>query len=251
MSSTPQIEKEYRKNILLKENRSFEMAEIVKKNWLVIAIVGLMGLTAGLSYWILPAKAEPIDQYHSSWHVVRADATEDASTFLGALPLQTSEGDFANKPTGAFRIPSRSGGISGRGEGYSPGTKWMFAFCGDHEDGDTFSFDLVGWAKTNGMAQVICEGNGVLGKQDVVIQPDGTADANGFWADTLAVDDTKLWPGLYNDANDGVIVRNGAGGDQVAILIIETTGLEWIQFFIYDAAGTAECASVAVYGRRY
>ena len=223
------------------------MKTFILKNKLEVAGIVLLAIIIPLFYWATIAQAEPLDTYHSSWHVIRANAAEDASTFAGALALATDEGNFANKPSGAFHIVS---GGDGGAEGTSPGSKWMFAFCGTHEDADTFSFNLVGWAKTNGMAQVVCEGNGILGKQDVVIQPDGTADANGFWADTLTLDETNKWPGPFADCNDGVQIRN-SGSDEVALLVVETTGLEWIQFIVYDATGGAECAAVTVYGRRY
>ena len=227
------------------------MSKMIRRNWPLL-LEGL--ILTGCIYLVVvkPLLAEPIDTHHSSWHVIRANAAEDDTTFAAALALQTDEGNFANKPSGAFHIVS--GDVPGRGEGYSPGSKWMFALCGTHEDGDVFSFNVVGWAKTNGMAQVICEGDGVLGKQDVVIQPDGTADANGFWADTINLEAQTKWPGTQ-DANgfvnsSGIGVYN-SGNDEVAILVIETTGLEWIQFIVYDATGGAQCATVTVYGRRW
>lgn len=223
------------------------MSRFIKKNSLVITTVITLACVGGIFYWILPAKAEPLDTYHSSWHEIRATATEDGDDFATVLPLATNKGDFANKPSGAFRISSRP--TFGRAEGFSPGSRWMFAFCGQHEADDTFSFNLVGWAKTNGMAQIICEGNGVLGTQDVVIEPNGDTDPNMFWADTIALDEETKWPGSFNDAN-GVRVFN-SGDNEVAILVVDTTGLEWIQFITYDVAGGAEAASIGVYGRRY
>lgn len=211
----------------------------------------LLILAVFLFIWVMTAKAEPLDTYHSSWHLVRALAAEDAADFATALPLATSEGDFANKPAAAFRIPARNIGL--RSEGYSAGSKWMFAFLGvttdTDDDSETFSFTLVGWAKTNGMAQVICDGDGAIGTQDVVVYPGGSAaDPNSGWADTLSVDATTKWP-RDGDANN-VMVYN-SGNNQVAILVVETTGLEYIYPFIYDAAGSAEATSIAVYGRRY
>jgi len=217
------------------------MAEKIKKNWLP-ALLGILAVTAFYLLVIKPLMAEPIDTYHSSWHLVRAVAAEDAADFATALALATSKGDFANKPAGAFQIPSRSAGMSRRGEGYSPGTKWMFAICGTDAADETFSFNVVGWAKTNGMAQIICEGNGVLGTQDVVIYPGGSTATNGFWADTITLDETTKWPS---------VAACNSGDNEVAIIVIETTGLEWIQFIVYDAGGGAEAASIGVYGRRY
>jgi hypothetical protein len=214
------------------------MARIVRKNLPVFIIISLVSVL--YFYVVRPLFAEPLDTYHSSWHLVRAVAAEDAADFATALALATSKGDYANKPSGAFRISSRYAGS--RAEGYSPGSKWMFAICGTDADNETFSFNVVGWAKTNGMAQIICEGNGILGSQDVVIYPGGSTATNGFWADTISLDETTKWP--------SVAVYN-SGDNEVAIIVIETTGLEWIQFIVYDAGGGAEAASIGVYGRRY
>jgi hypothetical protein len=192
--------------------------------------------------------AEPVDTYHSSWHLIRTLDTEDAADFATALALATNAGDFDSIPSDAFRITSHSAGI-GPHEGMSPGGAWMLVFgCSTtdtDDDSETFSFTLVGWAKTNGMAQVICEGDGAAGTQDVVTYPGASSatDANDTWADTLNLDETTKWP--------SVAVYNASGDNEVAILVFDTTGLEYIYPFIYDAAGTAEATAVAVYGRRY
>jgi hypothetical protein len=102
---------------------------------------------------------------------------------------------------------------------------------------------MVGWAKTNGMAQVLCHGDGVLGTQDVVIEPNGDSITNGFWADTINLDATTKWPSIasYNDA----------GANEVAILVVDMTGVEYVNFYTYDVNGGSECATLGVYGRRY
>lgn len=189
------------------------------------------------------ARAEPLDTYHSRWHVIRASAAEDAADFATAIALATNKGDFANKPSGAFQIKSRAA-ISSRSEGYSLGGAWVFTICGVGQDDDDFSFNLVGWAKTNGMAQIICEGDGILGTQDVVIYPSGSAVTDGLWADTINLDETTKWP--------AVAVYN-SGDNEVACLIVDTTGLEWIQFVVYDSLGAqaGEANSTTVYGRHY
>ncbi len=191
-------------------------------------------------------QAEPVDTYHSSLHLVRALAAEDGATFAASLDLAGGEGDFASKPTSAFLIRSMFT-ETGPNEGYSAGGAWIFTFACSTTDGDDdsegFSFTLVGWSKTNGMAQVICEGNGLAGTQDVVIYPGGSVtDANDTWADTIVLDETTKWP--------SVAVYN-SGDNEVCILVADMTGLEYVYPFIYDAAGTAEASAVAVYGRRY
>jgi len=216
------------------------------KGRILLSLALVLGIIGVIVLFTVPLRGVPTDTYHSSWHVIRAAAAEDGANFAAVLPLATDKGNFANKPSGAFHIVS--GNIFGRGEGHSIGSKWMFAFCGTHEADDVFSFNLVGWAKTNGMAQIICEGAGILGTQDVVIQPNGTTDANGFWADTITLDELTKWP-RDGDANNIQIYNSD--DNEVAILVVETTGLEWIQFVVYDAAGGAECAAVTVYGRRW
>ncbi len=205
----------------------------------VVVLVLIVVVTIIGSY----VRAEPVSTHHSSWRVIRASAAEDAADFATALPLATSEGDFANKPSGAYHITSRDA-IGSHSEGYSPGGAWMFAICGVGVDTDTFSFNIVGWGKTNGMAQVIAEGDGALGPQDVVIYPGGAAVTDGFWADTITLDETTKWPS---------VAAFNSGDNEVATIVVDTTGLEWIQFIVYDALGAqaSEANSVAVYGRRY
>ena len=296
------------------------------------SIAFLVLLTLGLCYWSYIASAEPLDTYHSSWHLVRSMADEDGAAFVNAYNL-TTEGNFANKGTAAFQIPSKQAEIGD--EGRSPGTKWMFAMCGKNYDvgadntvDNTFSYNIVGWSKTNGMLQTIAEGDCILGTQAVIVYPDsgdavgelisetgvtythstttftdtgdtgsfdgavagmmayvtGTdltdgyyaittvTDANtivmsgisstdnntdstlqinpSFWADTINLDETTKWP-RDDDANN-IMVYN-SGDDEVAFIVVETTGLEWIQFVIYgaDAATGVEAGDIAVYGRRW
>ncbi len=208
----------------------------------VLITIAILLMAVGITNQVLRvAKAEPIDTYHSSWHRVEDSASEDAADFATSLPLDANEGDWANKTSEAFRIRSEQAGA--RYEGYSPGAAWMFAFYGTDAADETFSFTMVGWAKTNGFAQIICEGDGLLGSQDVVIEPNGDSIDNGFWADTISLDETSKWP--------SVGVYNASGNDEVAILLVDMTGLEWVDFVTYDVAGSAEASTLGVYGRRY
>jgi len=274
--------------------------------------------------------AEPVDTYHSSWHLVRETADEDGSSFAAVYDLSgvgTDDGDFASKDSssvasgGPFHIRSYNTD-DGPHEGFSAGGAWMFVICGENFNNtdDTFSFNIVGWSKTNGMMQVIAEGDGVLGTQAVGIYPDGgdalgrtvsetgveythstttlTTTGDGFdgavvgmlarvtgtnltneivqittvtnanviicsgitstddnedstvqfnpafWADTINLDETTKWP--------SVAVYN-SGDNEVAFLIVDTTGLEWIQFVLYacDGETNEEAGNLTVYGRRY
>ena len=74
---------------------------------------------------------------------------------------------------------------------------------------------------------------------------DSTVQINpSMWADTINLDETTKWP--------GVSVFN-SGDNEIAMLRVDTTGLEWIQLVVYDAdAATGEQAGdIACYGRRY
>lgn len=214
----------------------------LKELSLLLLIIGVCALLLLCLKYVMPAEAVPLDTYHSSWHLIRDTAAEDGATFAAGLDLAGAEGDFGNKPSGAFhiRVDSSGGGY----EGYSPGGAWMFAFAGTDTINDTFSYTMVTWAKTNGMAQVAGHGDGILGSQDVVLYPhDGSTATNGFWADTVNMDALTSWPeiGTYN-----------SGNNEVGLLVADMTGVEWVQFFIYDAGGAAsECTDITVYGRRY
>lgn len=205
--------------------------------------MGLIALSPFMYLRSLPA--EPLDTYHSRWHLVRDTADEDAADFATALDLEGGKGDFANKPSGAFHIPPF--GSSRGNEGSSAGAAWRLAFSGSTTDGDddseTFGFTVVGWARINGMAQVICDGTGKIGLQDVVLYPhDNSSATNRWWADTLVLGTSK-WR--------SAVVYN-SGNDQVCIIHIDVAGLEWLQVFIYDANGTgSEAGDITVIGRRY
>lgn len=232
------------------------------KAWKELLLLGLV-ILAGISVfyvlaWLfLPeeAEAEPLDTYHSGWHLVRETATEDGANFAAVYNLASDGGDYASKDSstvlngGPFHIPTTRS--TNFGLGHSPGAKWMFVISGGPTEDDTFSFNVVGWAKDNGMLQVICEGNGVLGTQDVVLYPDDSAAATSiWWVDTITLDETTKWPKQQGNLV-GVDVYN-SGDNEVAILVVETMGLEWVQFVIYDAGGGGtEMTNLTVFGRRY
>jgi len=320
------------------------MSRMIKKNWPIL-LIGLSLLVSGYFIVIKPLLAVTTDQYHSSWHEIRADSNEDGAS-LAAIYNLTTDSAFSNKDTnsvasgGAFRIPST--GSPEFGEGTSIGTKWQFIICGknysvgaDNAVDNTFSYSVLGWAKTNGPLQVIGHGTGILGTQAVGTFPDGTAangvevtaaactythstevfvspdagfdgavveqvayitgDANitagyyavttytdvcnmtfsgmsssnngkaititmnpSFWADTLTLAKVTKWPGSLPDPNtpggrtSGINVSN-SGNNEIAIITIETTGIEWIQFVFYgcDGATGVEAGALRVYGRRW
>jgi len=211
----------------------------MKKYEKTIAVFAAFILVISL-YIVIKANAAPIDTYHESWVRIKDSAAEDGSTFAATLALDSNEGNFANILTGCYRVRTLRDNI--RETPHSNGGAWVFAFYGTDAENETFSFTLVGWARDNGMAQVICEGDGILGSQDVVIEPNGDAITNGFWADTINLDETTKWP--------SVAVYN-SGDNQVANLVVDLTGLEWVNLVTYDVGGGAEASSIGVYGRNY
>lgn len=196
--------------------------------------------------------AEPIDRYNTGWIRIEDSAAEDAADFATTIDLAGDEGVWASKTSEAYRITTYSTNIGSRVNlGISAGTKWMFAFYGTDAADETFSFDLVGWAAENGMAQIMCEGNGILGTQDVVTEPNGDAITNGLWADTIAIDEQTKWPSYDGALGDpGTSIFN-SGDNEVALLVVDLAGIEWIDFVTYDVAGGAEASTLGVYGRRY
>lgn len=313
------------------------MKKFMRFGRITVAVILLLVLVVSISMaFLLPkiSRAEPLDTYHSSWHLVRETADEDGTTFVAVYNLTTA-GNFANKDSstvadgGPFRI--RSFKVGQGKEGHSPGSKWMFAVCGKNYNNvdDTFSFNIIGWSKTNGMLQNIAEGAGVLGTQAVIVYPDGgdavgelvsetgvsyddaggvqdnyftvtnegfdgvvagmlayvtgtnitsgyyqvtvVTDTNNvkiavtatndntdstvqinpaFWADTLTIDEKTKWP-RDGDANN-IFIYNSSD-NEVCFIVIETDGLEWVQWIIYDAdaATGEEAGDLTVYGRRY
>ena len=325
------------------------MKQVMRIGRVILPILVVLFIAAAILLTQIPAKAEPLDTYHSGWHLIRETASEDGASFTAVYDL-TTDGNFASKNStswrtangGAFKIPSFTQGTGGS-ESRSAGSKWMFAFCGENFNNtdDTFSFNLIGWSKANGMLQVLAEGDGVLGTQAVIIYPDsgdalgatcsetavvfdytggtestyftvtnegfngaivgqlayvtGSAITSGyyqvlvvtdtnnvsidvthssgdntdstvqinpsFWADTINLDETTKWGGALADPNTisgyyqmpGTITVINSGDNEVACLIVELTGIEWIQFVLYacDAATSEEAGNVTVYGRRY
>jgi len=309
-----------------------------------VAIAILFLLVVGIIFVCatLPVKAVPLDTYHGSWKLVRETADEDGATFATVYNLTTSS-NFANKNSstvtngGPYQIRSYAGGGAGT-EFQSSGGAWMFAICAKNYDvgadnvvDNTFSFNIVGWSRINGMLQVIAEGDAILGTQAVITYPDDGTDAVGalvddstavytngdktftvtneafdgmvagmmayvtstdanatsgyyaittvtdsnaiimsgmtstgdvatggirvqsnpaFWVDTINLDETTKWP-RDGDGNN-VLVYN-SGDNEVAFIVVETTGLEWVQFVVYDAtpAQTGEAGDVTVFGRLY
>ncbi len=299
----------------------------------------IIGAISILLLLVVSVQADPADAFHSEWVKVRATADEDGATFAAVYDL-TLESNFANKDSssvadgGPYQISPRAG-LSNR---------WMFAICGKNYDvgadntiDNTFSFNLIGWSKDNGMLQDIAEGDCILGTQAVIVYPD-TGDAVGalvdesdvaytfsteiftsdeaftgvvagmmayvtsdnetkltsgyyavttatesdpnvitmsgitssadttarvqinpaFWADTLSINETTKWTSTIDGStsasgNKGVLEVINSATNEVAGLVVDLDGIEWIQWVIYDAlpAQTGEAGDITVYGRKF
>lgn len=199
--------------------------------------------------------AEPVDVYHSGWHLIRETASEDAASFADVYDLTGAtaslSGNFDNKDSssvangGPFRILPKDAQnrfgmpISGWG-------KSVFVICGENFNNidDTFSFDVVGWARGNGMAQVICTGDGVIGTQAVVVYPDG-GDAMGALISETGVTYTT---GTTTFTTTG----NGFAGAVVGMLARVTgtniTNNEFVQVTTVTDDNTIICSGVTSTG---
>lgn len=169
-----------------------------------VLVLPLVIVILAVLIWIAMVKAEPIDTYHTGWQLIRSSDDEDGSSFAAVYDLTgvgTTNGDWASKSSDAFRIPSLN---TRNGVGYAHGTKWLFAICGRNYNNvdDTFSFNVVGWSKTNGMLHNLCEGSGVLGTQAVVVYPEG-GDALGETCSVTGVTYTHATKTFVDTADVG------------------------------------------------
>ena len=185
------------------------MKTVIRIGRIITPIMVCLAIGASLIFWLISAQAKTLDTYHSSWKLIRETATEDGANFAAVYNLASDGGDFASKDSstvangGPYRIRSYFGGEGT--EFVSSGGAMVFAICGGLSENDTFSFNIVGWGRTNGMLQVIAEGDGIIGTQDVVKYPDDGATAtNIWWADTINLDETTKWPavGVYNSGDN-------------------------------------------------
>ncbi len=191
------------------------MKNVIRYGKITLALLLLLAVITYTVIPLLPVKADPADAFHSEWVLVRDTADEDGATFAATYDL-TTEGNFANKDSstvangGAYQISPRAG----------LNNRWMFAFCGKNYNNteDTFSFNLIGWSKDNGMLQVIAEGNCVLGTQGVIVYPDG-GDALGELVSMTGI--------TYDDsggAQDNYFSKTDVGLNVVAGMMAYVTG---------------------------
>lgn len=166
--------------------------------------------------------------------VGRVEAAAD-NTFNDAL---ATGGDFAQKPTTgvidildpslldpttdiakdvAYRAISKANGI-------------VLSFAGGDADDDAFEWRIYGWRNENGPAEIIADGTGILGSQEVVKYPHNglPPDATRFWADSLVVIN-GYWIKRV-DATD-------VGNNSVAKVWFDTAGYRYFMVEIPTAVG--------------
>lgn len=164
----------------------------------------------------------------SDYRLLRAKAVEDDGSTIAIA----SEGDFAQKPSGAKRVPPI--------QHNTPANAVCIIFAGEDTANETFSWRLWAWRNNNGPAEHVANGTGVLGSQDVVLYPDsGTAvTASTLWADTLSITNNTFIKTWY---------VADSGNNRVAKLWGDLAGYEWIYCEITnagDAGGEAGLVSV-------
>lgn len=79
-----------------------------------------------------------------------------------------------------------------------------------------------------------------------------------FWADTISLDETTKWTSKIDgtaasSGNKGVLEVINSSDNEVAGIVVDLSGIDWIQFVVYDAlpAQTGEAGDVTVYGRKF
>ena len=188
-----------------------------------------IGLVLGVLVVLSLGAFYALDTYHCDLLLLRAEADEDSST----IDL-TTKGDFAQKPSAAVRL-STTGDRVGHG-----GNAVELFFCGGDTANDTFTYTVYAWRRTNGPVRLVATGTGTLGTQAVVKYPHSSSAATSkFWADTLSV--TGRWLKTVSSTNT-------SGNNEIASLVFDFCGYEFIYVEITNAAGTStEAESVSVY----
>jgi len=176
----------------------------------------------------------------AGYSLLRAEANENTT-----LINLTTGGDFAHKPAAAKSLKADIGEhgtfITKAGIDTTTANGVQLIFCGGAAADKTFHYKIYAWKNANGPAEVVADGNGVLGTQAVVKYPDTAAAATSkFWADTLTV--TGYW--LKTVTSTATTGSNG-----VAKLWFDMCGYEWLYVEITSADNTTgtEAGLISVY----
>ncbi len=128
--------------------------------------------------------------------VARPEAAAN-TTFSTNLATQ---GNFANKPTGAIDLldpayldPTVETVKSISVPAVQKVNGLVFYFAGGDAANDIFTWTIFAWRNENGPAEIATDGTGILGTQQVVIYPHNNVatTADKFWADTLVVSNDR------------------------------------------------------------
>jgi hypothetical protein len=164
--------------------------------------------------------------------VARAEAAAN-TTFSDNLATQ---GDFANKPTGAIDIldpayldPTTESSKKTSIIAVSEINGLQFSFAGGDAADDAFTWTIFAWRNENGPATIVCNGTGILGTQAVTLFPHNNgAAADKFWADTLVIS---------NDRWFKEVEATSDGGNSVSHVWFDTCGYRYFYVEIPESIG--------------
>lgn len=195
----------------------------MNKKLLAMIIVGVLCMGA----------LSRLDTKQSKYVVVRAEASEDASTLAGVLDLTTS-GNFGNKSATAFEYRAKDDGSD------SGINNVEFIMCAGDAANDTFNAVAYAYRAFNGPARRVCTVACTLGTQAVVIFPQGGTATSKFWVDTMVI--TSTW-------DFTVVSSDETGSNGVASVSWDNAGNKFIKWYIYNADGSAtEADLITIYG---
>lgn len=153
---------------------------------------------------------------HQPYAILRAEASEDTAVVIATA------GAFASKPSAAVQLKTATGN--------STANTIQITVIGGDAANDTFSWRIYAWRASNGPAELVADGNGILGTQQVVTYPQGGTATSKFWVDSFTI------AAQYRLTT---VTTSTTGGNSVASLWIDTIGYEWWYIEITDADGSS------------
>lgn len=178
-----------------------------KMLWLIVLLVVLTVM--GSTYVVQ-------ETIHQPYKVLRAEASEDTAIVL------TTAGAFASKPSSAISLKTTTSN--------STANALQITVIGGDAANDTFSWRLYAWRVSNGPAELIAYGTGILGTQQVTTYPQGGTATSKFWADSFTIT-TQYWLTTVSVST--------VGGNSVASMWFDTCGYEWYYIEITEADGSS------------
>jgi hypothetical protein len=141
------------------------------------------------------------------YYVARQEAVADSS-FSDDL---ATGGAASNRPESAFDVLDRIrlNPITSNAKDPSifpvtPTNGIIFSFEGEGSDIVEFAWRVYGWRNMNGPAEIVCDGTGMLGTQQVVEFPhNGVAAPGRLWADTIVVENDRWMKEVEGTSYEG------------------------------------------------